>query len=288
MILVIGARSKVGSALLEVLVSMNEPVRALVRSEDHQGSLPIPVDAVVGDLADPESLSAAMSGAERVFLLSSPHPDAVAWHRNAIDAARGAHVDLLVRSSILGAELDSPAELIHAHGVCDRYLEQSGLKHVILRPNLFLQNVPDSTIPAIDEGGSFYLNAGDARISVVDTRDVADVAAVVLTEPGHEGARYNVTGPDPLSYDDVAIELSRALRREVRYVRADDEAARDALLKSGLDAWSAGALVDLFRDYRESGPEGYAAQVSDTIDRLTGKPARTLDELLRELTRAGS
>ncbi len=88
-----------------------------------------------------------MAGVEKVFLLSSPHPDAVGWHRNAIDAARRTQVQLLVRSSILGADRESPAEFISAHTTCDRYLEDSGLPYVIVRPNLFLQNIPNRRSP---------------------------------------------------------------------------------------------------------------------------------------------
>jgi uncharacterized protein YbjT (DUF2867 family) len=96
---------------------------------------------VTGDLADEGSLVTAMHGIGKVFLLSSPHPDAVGWHRNAIDAARRTDVQLLVRSSILGADRESAAEFISAHTTCDRYLKESGLGYVIVRPNLFLQNI---------------------------------------------------------------------------------------------------------------------------------------------------
>jgi uncharacterized protein YbjT (DUF2867 family) len=224
-----------------------------------------------------------MAGIEKVFLLSSPHPDAVSWHRNAIDAARRTQVQLLVRSSILGAGRESPAEFISAHTTCDRYLESSGIPHVIVRPNLFLQNIPESTIPSIDPSGIFYINAGEARISMVDTRDVADVAAVVLTEPGHAGAHYDVTGPEALSYTDVAGKLTTAMGRRIRYVGAFDDAVRQALLGAGLAEWFAGALVGLYQDYRRSGTGGYAAQVTGTIQRLTGRPARSLDDLLGEI-----
>jgi uncharacterized protein YbjT (DUF2867 family) len=283
MILVFGGRSKIGSALLESLVADDQRVRAAVREGQSTEGIAAGVEVVSGDLADPGSLAEAMVGAEKVFLLSSPDRDAFNWHRNAIDAARDAGVGLLVRSSILGADQGSSAEFINTHARCDRYLEQSGLDYVILRPNLFLQNIPESTIPSIGEDGNFYVNAADARISMVDTRDVAEVAAVTLTQPGHAGARYNVTGPQALSYDDVAAELSQALGREVTYVDAPDEAVRQALLSLGVDEWLVAALAGLYQDYRRSGTDGYAAQVSDTVDRLTGRPARSLDELLREL-----
>jgi uncharacterized protein YbjT (DUF2867 family) len=283
-ILVIGGRSKIGSALIEDLVGRGEHVRALVRPGERQGETPAGADAVTGDLADEGSLVTAMAGADKVFLLSSPHRDAVRWHRNAIDAARRTDVQLVVRSSIVGADRDSPAEFISAHTTCDRYLADSGLPYVIVRPNLFLQNVPESTIPSIDgSSGTFYVDAGDARISMVDTRDVAAVAAVALTEPGHAGERYDVTGPAALSYTDVAEMLSTALGRQISYVDAPDEAVRQALRSAGLSEWFAGALVGLYQDYRRSGTDGYAARVTDTVSRLTGRPSRSLDDLLAEL-----
>jgi uncharacterized protein YbjT (DUF2867 family) len=282
-ILVIGGRSKIGSALIESLRARGERVRALIRGQEAGAAAEADVETVVGDLAQPDSLRAAMSGVEKVFLLSSPHRDAVSWYRNAIDAASAAGVGLLVRSSILGADRDSPAEFVNAHTTCDRYLERSGLDHVILRPNLFLQNVPESTIPSIDENGNFYVNAGDARISMIDTRDVAEVASVVLTESGHEGRGYDVTGPEALSYQDVAAKLSAALGRPINYVDAPDEAVASTLLSFGLDQWFVGALVGLYQDYRRSGTSGYASVVTDTVQRLTGTPARSLDALLTEL-----
>lgn len=282
MILVIGGRSKIGAALIGDLLARGQQVRALVRAGEPPGGLPAAAEIVTGDLADEGSLVTAMNGTEKVFLLSSPHPDAVSWHRNAIDAARRTDVQLLVRSSILGADRDPPAEFIGAHTVCDRYLEDSGLPYVIVRPNLFLQNIPESTIPAIDAAGNFYVDAGEARISMVDTRDVAAVAAVALTEPGHAGARYDVTGPEALSYADVAAKLTKALGRPVTYIEAPDEAVRQALLGAGLTEWFASALIGLYQDYRHSGTGGYAAQVTGTVTRLTGSAPRTLDELLAE------
>jgi len=283
MILVIGGRSKVGAALIGELLGRGEQVRALVRAGEPGGHRDTAAEVVTGDLADEGSLVTAMAGVEKVFLLSSPHPDAVGWHRNAIDAARRTQVQLLVRSSILGADRESPAEFISAHTTCDRYLEDSGLPYVIVRPNLFLQNIPESTIPAIDASGTFYADAGEARISMVDTRDVAAVAALALTEPGCAGAHFDVTGPEALSYTDVAAKLTSVLGRRISYVGASDDAVRQALLGAGLTTWFAGALVGLYQDYRRSGTGGYAAQVTETVQRLTGRPARSLDDLLGEI-----
>jgi uncharacterized protein YbjT (DUF2867 family) len=280
LILVIGGRSKIGTALIADLLDRGEQVRVLARSSE-PGGAPA-AETVTGDLADEGTLVTAMDGVEKMFLLSSPHPDAVRWHRNAIDAASRTQVQLVVRSSILGADRETAAEFIGAHTDSDRYLQASGLPYVIVRPNLFLQNIPESTIPSIDGSGNLYADAGLARLSMVDTRDVAAVAAAVLTGPGHAGQSYDVTGPEALSYGDVAAKLAKALGRDINYVDVPDDAVRQALLGAGLNEWFAGALVGLYQDYRRSGPDGYAAQVTDTVPRLTGHPARSLDDLLAE------
>jgi len=281
-ILVVGGRSKIGSALIAELAAKGEAVRALVRSGEGMGSFPDGVQAVTGDLADLDSLRSAIDGADRMFLLCGPTEQEVQLNLNAIDVAKQAEIRLLVRSSILGSDPASPATFVRDHGVCDAYLTGSGVPHSIVRPNLFMQNVPENMIPAIDADGNFYANAGEARISMVDTRDVAGVAAAVLTSPGHEGNAYDVTGRQPLSYQDVAAKLSAALGRNISYIDAPDDAVRGALQGFGMPAWLVGALIDLYQDYRRSGTDGYVAQVSDTVQRLTGHPARTLDQLLAD------
>jgi uncharacterized protein YbjT (DUF2867 family) len=270
-ILVIGGHSKIGSALIGELRQRNQAVRVLVRAG---------AGGVIGDLADRASLKTAMSGVDRVFLLCGPTEQEVQLNMNAIDTAKAAGVRLLVRSSILGSDPASRATFVSHHGASDAYLRQSGVPYVIVRPNLFMQNVPESTIPSIDPTGTFYFNAADARISMVDTRDVAAVAAVALTAAGHEGRTYDVTGPEALSYADVAQRVAQKLGRDVRYVDAPDDAVKQALLGFGLSEWMAGALVDLYQDYKRSGTNGYAAAVTDTVRTLTGKPARSLDQLL--------
>ncbi len=286
MILVIGGRSKIGSELIDLLSGQGQDVHALVRASE--GPLAEGVVSAVGDLAEPDSLVRAMTGAEKVFLLSSPHRDAVRWHQNAVDAAGAAGVRLVVRSSILGADTDSDAEFVKAHAVSDRYLENSGLDHVVLRPNLFQQNILESTVPTIDGNGNFYLNAGATRVSMTDTRDVAAVASVVLTQPGHEGAHYDLTGLEALSYAEVAERLSAVMDRPITYVDVPDEAAHAALLGLGLDDWFAGALVGLYQDYRRSGESAYVSRVTDTVERVTGHPARSVNGLLSQLSTEGS
>jgi uncharacterized protein YbjT (DUF2867 family) len=278
MILVIGASSRTGRELVRLLREAGQPARNLARP----GGPVVGPEAVVGDLGDPAALDRAMTGVSKVFLLSSADPHELAWHRNAIGAAARAGVSLLVRSSILGADPASPARFLADHGRADGFLRDSGVPHVILRPNFYMHNVSALWPPTIGDDGSYYAPAGEALISMTDARDVAAVAARALTEDGHAGKAYDITGPEALSHAEACARLGAALGRPVRYVPIDDATARSAMLGAGLGDWLTDGLIELYQDYRRSATSGYAARVSDAVREITGKPARTLDQALAE------
>lgn len=282
MILVIGGRSKIGSALIEELLARGETLRALTRSGERAGSFPDGAETVVGELADAESLRAAMDGVDKLSLLSGNDRNEVEWHRNAIDAARAVGMGLLVRSSALGSDPTSASTFLRNHGASDRHLEESGVPYVIVRPNRYLQHVTENVIPSIDPNGNFYGNEGDARVSMVDTRDAAAVAAVALTESGHEGRAFDLTGPEAISHEDIAARLSSVAGRSINFVAVPDDAVRETLLGFGMDEWLVGAIVGLGADYRRCGTAGYPARVTRTVQELTGREPRSLDQLLEE------
>jgi len=275
MILVIGSRSRTGRELVQLLRASGEKLRLLTRSGEDAGP-----DSFTGDLARPATLDSAMAGAHKVFLLSSPAHDEMAWHRNAIDAAAKAGVKHLVRSSIIGADPHSRARFIRHHGESDEYLRASGVPYTIIRPNFYMHNVTAGWAPTLDPAGNYYAPAGDARISMVDSRDVAAVAAVTLTSGRHLGKTYDVTGPESLTHAEACEKLGERLARPLRYVPVDDDSARSAMLGAGLNAWFADALVELYQDYRRSGEGGYAARVRKTVSDITGTKPRTLDQAL--------
>jgi uncharacterized protein YbjT (DUF2867 family) len=287
-ILVVGARSRVGGELVRLLLQRGAAVRVLSRS----GAGPAGARAVRGDLDDAASLRAAVDGAAAVFLLSSPGERQAEQHARAVDAARTGGVRHLVRSSILGADPAADCLLRRLNGAADEHLRASGVPSTVLRPHYFQQNVPDLAVPALvpDPAGSgaslLHAAVGSARISMVDARDVAAAAAAVLTAPDHgaehHGLRYDLCGPEALDHDGVAARLSRHLGRPVVHADVPSAVARDALLAAGAPAWLAGALADLYDDYRRSGPDGYAAATPPDVEALTGRPARSLDALLAE------
>jgi uncharacterized protein YbjT (DUF2867 family) len=277
MILVIGATGTNGQEVVQRLAGAGQRVRALVRNTAKADGLRLPnVELVEGDLGDAASLGRAFAGASRAFVVTAVDQRAVEWCRNAFEAARRAGTPHVVKFSGMGAGV-ADAALLRQHGETDEVLKASGLPYTILRPNSFFQNMLWSA-GAIKDHGAFYLPMRDGRQSLVDVRDIAAVAVRVLTEAGHEGQTYEITGPERLSYAEVAATLTRVLGKQVRYVDVAPEAAKDSMLKAGMPAWNADAVTELYGAFA-TGQFGYT---TDTVKRITGLPPIPFEQWARE------
>jgi uncharacterized protein YbjT (DUF2867 family) len=182
----------------------------------------------------------------------------------------------VVKFSALGAG-GADSAILRQHGETDQLLADSGLPFTILRPNSFHQNLLWSA-GTIRDHGAFYLPMRDGRLSLVDVRDIAAVAAVVLTAEGHRGKTYEITGPKSLSYHDVAAILSRVLAKSVRYVDVPPAAARDSMLKAGMPAWNADALIELYGVFAT----GEYGSTTDVVQMLTGRPPISFEQFARD------
>lgn len=275
MILVTGSTGKVGQALVEALKAKGAAFKALARSEASAQALEAKGVAVVrGDLAD---LGPALKGIDTLFLLSSS-ADPHAAEAPAVAAAQAAGVKKVVKLSALGAQADSVNPFLRGHARVERLLEASGLAWTSLRPSFFMQNWVTYNAAAIKAGQPVYANAGAARLGWVDVRDIAAVAVAALTEAGHEGRVYELTGPEPSSYAEVAAKLGSLLGREVSYVPVPDDAAYQAMTGLGLPADYAWALTTLNQLVRR----GFADVSTQTVQLVTGHAPRTIDAFLTE------
>jgi uncharacterized protein YbjT (DUF2867 family) len=268
MILVIGATGTVGSEVVRQLVATGERPRALVRDSAtaHQ-RLGEQVEQVVGDLDRPETIAAALAGVDRVFLLTTQSSRQPEWERAVIGAAARAGVGQLVKLSVFRANEQSPLQVARQHGQAERVLAQSGLAATILRPVFFMQN-----LLAMVHDGAIATAAGDGRVAMVDARDIAAVAVATLTGGGHAGKTYTLTGPQALSFYQVASVLSRQTGRPLRHVRVPPDKVRVALQGRGVAAWYADDMARLHSMLAV----GYEEVVTDDIHRVTGRPPRTL------------
>jgi uncharacterized protein YbjT (DUF2867 family) len=277
MILIIGATGTNGREVAVRLAAAGRKVRALVRSPKKATELAtLGVEFVPGDLDDPASLDAALRGVERAFIVTAVDQRCVGWFRNFFDAAKRAGTRHIVKFSAMGAG-DPGAEILRQHGETDAMLVSSGVPYTILQPNSFYQNMLWSA-GSIRERGEFYLPLRDARLSLVDVRDIASVAMAVLTEAGHEGKTYEITGPESLSFVDVAATLSKVLGKPVRYVDVPPEAAKQAMLAAGMPEWNAAAVTELYGAFAT----GRYGRTTDIVQRITGKPPISFEQFVRD------
>ena len=165
----------------------------------------------------------------------------------------------------------------------ERRIRESGIAYTFLRPNLFMQGLL-LFAATVDRTAGSSRPPGDARISVVDVRDNAAAAAAALTEPGHDGRVYDLTGPDALTHAELAASISAAVGRPIAFVDIPPEAMRDALLDLGMPVWQADGLIEDYAHYRR----GEAAAITSGVQDATGKPPRAFSAFAREHARVFS
>jgi uncharacterized protein YbjT (DUF2867 family) len=141
-----------------------------------------------------------------------------------------------------------------------------------------MQNMSTFYSETIRAQRAFFLPAGDARISHIDVRDLARVAVTVLTDTSHIGQAYDLSGPEPLSYEEIAQKLSEATGREISYVDISEADFKKAVISVGMTAAAAGAMLELFQYYRS----GAASRVSRNVELLTGHAPLCFDEYARD------
>jgi uncharacterized protein YbjT (DUF2867 family) len=276
-IVVTGATGNIGRELVRLLSGRGVRVRALARRPD--ASAPPPgVEWVAADLARPQQLPDIFAGADRLLLLTGNTEDMVRLQKNAIDAARAAGVKHVVKVSALGATDHSQSVIGLWHYNVERALRDSGLAWTMLRPHHFMQNLLDPTV--YDRmTGRVHSASGDGRIPFIDTRDIAAAALVALTEDGHAGQIYTLTGAEAISYRDATEVLASMLGRPIDYVPESDDEAWQRMRAAGQPPWRVAALLAI-AGYQRAGAA--TATVTDTVQRLTGRPPRTLREFIAD------
>jgi uncharacterized protein YbjT (DUF2867 family) len=274
-ILITGATGLTGAELVRRLSAKGIPSRALVRNlvKAQQLALLPNVEVVVGDMAQPDSMTEALRGVDRAMLISSSDPMMVETQSTFIDAARKAGVKHVVKLSGIIPELDSPFRFARMHAEIEKRLEDSGLAYTHLRAGEFMPSY-FRQVPSIVGRGILALPMRDARIASLDIGDLAEVAIAVLTSPGHEGKTYPLTGPESLSMAEVAEKLSAAIGKTIRYVDVPPEEANKARLAAGMPPYLAEGLDELFAERRN----GKESNVWPTIEEVFGRKPTTFDE----------
>jgi uncharacterized protein YbjT (DUF2867 family) len=274
MICVTGASGTLSSEVIRQLEGQEIPFRRAYFSESAaQTARARGVETVTIDYNHPATLRSAFQDCDAVFLLGPNAVNHTELELNAVEAAQAAGIRRVVKQSVMGAA-EEAYSLANIHRPVEKAIEGSGMAWTFLRPNSFMQNAVTFMAPTIRAEGAFYSASGQARISHVDVRDIAAVAVAALTTDGHEGQIYTLTGPEALTYDEMAETLSNEVGRVIRHVSLPAADLKAAMLAAGTPESIADRMLDLERYFRED----RASVVTDDVKRVIGRePKRFVD-----------
>ncbi|MGK8523024.1 NAD(P)H-binding protein [Nocardia asteroides] len=269
---VFGARGNVGRHVAAGLIAKGEQVRPTSR-EPHAEGFPQGEKVFEADLERPETLPAALDGAQRVFLYAKP--DGIDGFVAAAEAAGIRHVVLLSSGAVLGSDAEHNP-IARMHTIVESAIERSGLEWTFIRPGMFATNALWWWRKSIRDEGVVRLPYADARTAPIHEQDLAALAVTALTEPGHHGHAYPVWGPEALTLRQQVRHIGDAIGREIVCEEVSVEQARRELSETmpsiGVDAvlagWKAGTAE--------------APRVSTIIEEVTGHPARTFAQWAKD------
>ena len=202
-----------------------------------------------------------------------------------VEEAQRAGVSHVVKLSAVAAGAQAPITLGRIHRESERHIEASGLAHTFLRPSYFMQNYL-SFAESVKRSGAIHAPAGSGRHPDIDVRDIAAVAARVLTEDGHEGRVYELTGPEAQSLADGARTIAKITGRDVRFVDVSPADARKVMVSHGVSEWMADALVELYAWYLPGEGTANGSAVTLAVQEVLDRPPRSFDQFVREHVKA--
>jgi uncharacterized protein YbjT (DUF2867 family) len=277
-VLITGATGNTGSVLLRLLEQRGVTVRATVRHRRDVVRLGnTSASLVIADFDDADSIAAALEGVDSAYLVTPSSSDAEAQQIRFAELAAAANVKHLVKLSQLAADEASPVRFLRYHAVVERRIRELGIDYTFLRPNLYFQGFL-AFQALIANDGRFFAPIGDARVSAVDVRDIALVAAAALTQPGHIGKTYTITGPAAVTHAEIAHAIAEAIGRQVTFVDVPPEVFSDALIRFGVPPWQVDGLVEDYAHYAR----GEASEVHPTVREITGTEPRDVMTFARD------
>jgi uncharacterized protein YbjT (DUF2867 family) len=278
-ILVTGGTGTIGAALAGELTKRGQEVRALARKQPQPGVLPAGVEVAIGDLLDPVSVEQAMRGVDKLFLLNAVSPDELTQALIAYGIARRAGLRHVTYLSVFKADQFPEVPHFASKNAVEAALREFDLPYTILRPGYFFQN--DARLKdALTGPGIYPIPAGTAGMAAVDVRDIAEAAAISLTEEGHEGQTYDLVSSTMLTGPGAAALWSRLLNKKIQYTGHDFDSFEDAM-RARMPAWSAFDLRVMFQGYFERGFASTEAEVA-RFAKLLGHAPRTYDDFATE------
>lgn len=279
-VLVTGATGSIGAQVVRYLVDQKDVnVRAFVRDPIKAEPLAIAgAELAIGTFDDLGSIRAATPSIDTVVLIAPAGPSAVQQNSNIVKISKESSVGKVVRVSAIKASLDGPTENTRLHAKSDDELQASGLRYVILRPNYFMQNL-FMLLETINNESALYAGVGDAKFAMIDVRDIAACTGYAAVTEQFDNQVLDLSGPESVSFHDVAEVLSDVSGRAIKYVPVAPDAIKESMMRAGLDEW----MSTLMRDYSQAYSEGWGDCVSDNVERMTGHAPRNVEQFVREV-----
>ena len=274
LIAVTGATGEVGRRVARRLADWGIAQRLVVRDASRAPKLPQARVATFGGYGDHDGFEAALQGVETLFLVPGEEaPDRVEQHKTAVDAAVAAGVQRIVYLSFLNASADATFTLVRHHWATEEHIRTKDVAHVFPRMSMYMDFIPSM----VGDDGVIRGPAGQGRVGAILRDDLADVAAAILADPApHDGAAFNVTGPESLSFADFASILARATGRAVTYVEETLDEAWESRRATGAEDW----MIEGWISSYVAVANGDLDEVTDAVPRIAGHEATSLEQYL--------
>jgi uncharacterized protein YbjT (DUF2867 family) len=237
----------------------------------------------------PETITNALIDINRLFLQTLPVPDAINIC-SIIREAKKNGVKYIVKLSAMGADSKPGSTILRLHGEEEEIFKESGISYTFLRPPAFMQNFITQFGQTIKTQNAFYAPApaGDAKMSFVDTRDIAAIAAAMLmngnngSDKQHMNKACDITGQEALSYSQVAEILSNGIGRKISYININENTAKEGMKEMGMNDWLINIMIELFRIIRM----GYGSETTAEIERITGRKPIAFAQFIKDYAEA--
>ena len=278
-VLVMGGTGNVGGAVVTELLKRKANVRVLARKQPGEGKLPAAVEVAIGDLLDPVSIEQAMQGVDKLFLLTAVVADELTQALIAYGIARRVGMKQVTYLSVFKVEQFRDVPHFASKLAVEQALREFGLPFTILRPGYYIQN--DAMLKNALKGPGIYpMPIGTAGICAVDTRDIAEAAAISLTGEGHEGQTYDLVGPTLISGPGNAATWSKLLCKEVKYTGHDFD-QWEQQMRARVPGWTAFDLRTMFQGYFDRGFASTEQEVA-RVTKLLGHAPRSYEDFAVE------
>jgi uncharacterized protein YbjT (DUF2867 family) len=279
-VLVTGGTGNVGGAVVKELLNRGPEVRVLARTQPAASKLPASVEVVIGDLLDPVAVERALQGIDKLFLLNAVVTDELTQALIAYGVAKRVGVKHVTYLSVFKAEQFRDVPHFASKLAVENALREFGVPYTILRPGYYMQN--DATLKdALMNQGIYPMPIGTAGIAAVDVRDIAEAAAISLSEDGHDGQTYDLVAAAMISGPGNAALWSKLLGKGIQYTGHNFDQWEEGM-RSRMPSWSAFDLRMMFQGYFDRGFVSTETEVT-RLTKLLGRAPGSYENLAAEI-----